>query len=186
MKRSFLLIALVLTFVSFGANAQKFEDLDASPLDVVFFPTNVPKSDFRGEYAPAKMKVYYSRPQLKGVDKLTKHMNGSIWRMGANEANEITFYQDVTVGETKIDAGTYSLFAEVTEDTWTFILHSKLNTWGRYTLGKGSSEIARINGIVSKSDEKIEALSMMFKEVEGGAHLVVGWQNTIAEMPIKF
>lgn len=186
MKRSFLLFTLAFTLISFGAVAQDFEPLDPSPLDVAFFPTNVPKSDFRGEYAPAKMKIYYSRPQLKGRDMMSKHSNGSIWRMGANEANEITFYQDVTIGDTKVSAGTYSLFAEATADKWTFILHSKLNTWGRYTLQKGSEEVARVEGPVSKSEESIEALSMMFKAVDGGVHLVVGWQNTIAEMPIKF
>jgi len=185
MKRSFFLAALTLAFVAVTAQAQNFEPLDASPMDVAFFPTNVPKSDFNGDYVKAKMKIYYSRPQLKGKDKMTSSANGSIWRMGANEANEITFYQDVTIGGKKVSAGTYSLFAEASADKWTFILHSKLNTWGRYTLAKGSSEVTRVDGPVSKSDEKIEALSMMFKEVDGGVHLVVGWQNTIAEMPIK-
>lgn len=185
MKRTLFLLTLALAFTALNAQAQKFEPLDPSPLDVAFFPANVPKSDFRGDYVPAKVKIYYSRPQLKGRDMMTKHSNGKIWRMGANEANEITFYQDVTIGNTKVKAGTYSLFAEATADKWTFILHSKLNTWGRYTLAKGSEEVARVEGPVSKSDETIEALSMMFKEVDGGVHLVVGWQNTIAEMPIK-
>ena len=62
---------------------------------------------------------------------------------------------------------------------------SKLGTWGSYTL-QDSKEIARVDGPVSKSDESIEYLSMVFKEVEGGTHLMVGWENTIAEMPIKW
>ncbi len=185
MKRALFLLTMALAFTALNAQAQKFEPLDSSPLDVAFFPTNVPKSDFRGDYAPAKIKIYYSRPQLKGRDMMSKHANGKIWRLGANEANEITFYQDVTIGGTKVKAGTYSLFAEATADKWTFILHSKLNTWGRYTLAKGSKEVARVEGSVRKSDDKIEALSMTFEEANGGVNLIVGWQNTIAEMPIK-
>ena len=38
--------------------------------------------------------------------------------------------------------------------------------------------------VIISSEKPIEAFSMMFKEVEGGAHLVVGWENTIVELPI--
>ena len=185
--KKILLCLTAIALLSFGANAQKFEDLDPSPLDVIFFPINTPKSDFRGDYTPAKIKLYYSRPQLRGREMLGKKEKfGDLWRMGANEANEITFYQDVMVGDTKVAAGTYSLHAIPNADKWTFVLNSKINTWGSYTLAKGGSEVAKVDGPVSKSDEKIEALSMMFKEVDGGVHLVVGWENTIAEMPIKW
>lgn len=188
MKRSFLLFTLAFALIAFGATAQKFEPLDPSPMDAAFFPTNVPKSDFRGTYAPAKVKLTYGRPQLKGRKMMgSKDVPmGELWRMGANEASEITFYQDVTIGTTKVSAGTYSIAAIPTADKWTFVLNSKLNTWGSYTLAKGGNEVARVDGPVSQSDETIEALSMMFKEVDGGVHLVVGWENTIAEMPIKF
>ncbi len=188
MKRSFFLITLALAFVALNAQAQEFEPLDASPMDAAFFPTNVPKSDFRGTYVPAKIKLIYGRPQLKGrVMMGSKDVPyGEQWRFGANEASEITFYQDVTIGFTKVSAGTYSITAIPTTEKWTFILNTKLNTWGSYTLEKGGSEVARVDGPVSKSNDTIEALSMMFKEVEGGVHLVVGWENTIAEMPIKF
>jgi len=186
MKRTLLTLALAIA-CAITTQAQNFEPLDSSPMDVIFFPTNTPKSDFRGDYAPAKIKLYYSRPQLKGREMLgKKEPFGKLWRMGANEANEITFYQDVMVGSTKVAAGTYSLHAIPNADKWTFVLDSKINTWGSYTLSKGGSEVAKVDGPVSASSEKIEALSMMFKEVDGGVHLVVGWENTIAEMPIKF
>lgn len=186
MKRTLFLLTLALAFVSLNAQAQKFPALDPSPMDVAYFPDNLPLADVQaGTTRAPQVKIYYSRPISKGRDMIGKHSNGSIWRMGANEANEITFYQDVTIGSTKVKAGTYSLFAEATADKWTFILHSKLNTWGRYAL-KDSKEIARVDGPVSKSDENIEALSMMFKKVDNGLHLVVGWESTIAEMPIKF
>ena len=111
---------------------------------------------------------------------------GEIWRAGANEANEITFYQDVTFGNTPVKAGTYSLFAIPGTETWTFILHSQLDTWGNYSLDRaGSKEIARADGAAQTSEKSIEALSFMFKQVDGGAHLVFGWENTIVEIPIK-
>ncbi|MFT6217095.1 MAG: hypothetical protein ACJAS3_003515, partial [Roseivirga sp.] len=51
---------------------------------------------------------------------------------------------------------------------------------------KDSKEVAKAVGMASKSDDTIEYLSMMFKEVDGGTHLMVGWQNTIVEVPIKW
>ena len=185
MKKT-LLTLITIAFISLSAHAQEFPGLDASPMDVAFFPSNTPWSDLRGEdYVPAKLKVVYSRPQLKGRDMMSKMTNGKIWRMGANEATEITFYQDVMIGETKVAAGTYSLFAMLSENKWTFVLHTKLNTWGTYGLGD-NKEVARVDGSVSAADSEIEALSMMFKEVDGGAHLMIGWQNTVAEMPIMW
>ena len=50
----------------------------------------------------------------------------------------------------------------------------------------GNKEIASVGGVASTNSETVEALSVIFKEVEGGAHLVVGWGTVIAEMPIKF
>ena len=76
-------------------------------------------------------------------------------------------------------------FAEVKDGEWTFSLHSKLNTWGNFLMD-GNKEIASVGGVASTNSETVEALSVIFKEVEGGAHLVVGWGTVIAEMPIKF
>jgi hypothetical protein len=185
MKRSFLLITLALTLIAFGANAQKFPGLDPSPMDVAFFPGNSANAEFNGPRVKAKIKLYYSRPQLKGRALSELIPNDKAWRFGANEASEITFYQDVTVGNSKVNAGTYAVFAEVKDGEWTFSLHSKLNTWGNFLMD-GNKEIASVGGVASANSDTVEALSVIFKEVEGGAHLVVGWGTVIAEMPIKF
>lgn len=189
MRKSIIaLFSLIALTITVNLKAQKFPGPDASPMDAAFFPANLPLSDLRGGARPdAKVKLYYSRPQLKGREMIgAKDVPfGQLWRMGSNEANEITFYQDVTFGNAKVSAGTYTMFAIPEADKWTFVLHSKLNTWGNYAL-KDSQEIARAEGMVSKSDDTIEYLSMMFKEVEGGTHLMVGWQNTVVEVPIKW
>ena len=189
MKKSIItLFTLAALMVTFNVQAQKFPAPDASPMDASYFPDQQPLDEVMGRTVKElKIKIYYSRPQLKGRAMMGEKAApyGDMWRLGANEANEITFYQNVTVGGKKVKAGTYTLFAIPNTDKWTFVLHSKLNTWGNYTL-KDSKEVARVDGPVSKSDAPIEYLSMMFKEVEGGTHLIVGWENTIAEMPIKW
>ena len=53
-----------------------------------------------------------------------------VWRTGANEATEVTFYQDVNFGGKAVDAGTYTLYTIPGKDTWTIILNEALNQWG--------------------------------------------------------
>lgn len=183
------LILLVCFFSALSLSAQDFPDIDASPLDVSYFPNGLAAFEIRQQpVQQPKIKLYYGRPQLKGRKMMgSKDVEyGKVWRLGANEATEITFYQDVTFGDKAVKAGTYVLFAVPGEKEWEFILSSKLNTWGNYTT-KEESYVARTKtSMVKTSAEPIEALSIIFTEARGGAHLVFGWENTIVELPIKF
>ena len=124
------------------ANAQKFPRLDNSPLDVAYFPDGLPLYEIRNKPLedPKKSNYTYSRPQLKGRKMIGEKAApyGKVWRLGANEAAEITFYQDVTFGDASVKAGTYALFAVPGETEWEFILSNKLNTWGNYTTNESS------------------------------------------------
>ena len=117
MKKSILSIlvcAIALVF-SNDTLAQNFRKIDKSPMDATAYPT-----DWKN---PDKLaKVVYSRPQLKGrsLDKLAP--KGKVWRTGANEAVEITFYKDVTFGGKPVKAGTYTLFTIPGDNEWTVIL----------------------------------------------------------------
>ena len=192
MKKSILSLCIIATlFIVTKANAQEFPDLDASPMDVAYYPDRLPYADLRSkEITSPQIKIYYTRPQLKGCEMVgAKDVPfGKMWRMGANEANEIRFYQDVTIGGTAVKAGTYSIFAIPEETKWTFVLYTKLNIQGHYTLTgeEKANEVARVEGTITKSDKTIEAVSIMFKEVNGTVNLMIGWENTIASMPIKF
>lgn len=187
MKKIFVsVVAAAALFIVTQVNAQEeFAALDASPMDVTFFPSNSANAEFNGDRVEAKIKLYYSRPQLKGRPLSDLIPGDKAWRFGANEATEITFYQNVNIGGTKVKAGTYAVSADVKAGKWTFIIGSKVNTWGNF-LPNGNKEIARVEGVVSSNSSVVEALSMKFKAVDGGAHLVVGWGNVIAQMPINF
>ena len=177
MKKVFTiaLMAIALVF-STEANAQDFSGLDKSPMDGAAFPSSYKVAD-------KDVKVIYSRPQLKGraISDLVKP--GEVWRTGANEAAEITFYKDVTFGGTAVKAGTYSLFAIAGESEWTVILNSNLNQWGSYSYDK-ESDVARAIASASSGEESLEAFSIAFKEVDGGAHMVMGWDTVRIAVPI--
>lgn len=173
MKKLISTIAILVFAVIFtnDIHAQKFPGLDKSPADIVVYPR-------RG--ADKVLKIVYSRPQLDGrsLDKLAP--KGKVWRTGANEASQITFYKDVNFGGDTVKAGTYSLFTIPGEKEWTIIINSATNDWGAYSYDK-SKDVLRVKAPVKKSEKSIEAFAMTVQD--GKLHL--GWGNTIVSVPVK-
>ena len=140
-----------------------------------------------GEVRDAAIRVLYSRPQLKGRDLIGSESipYGKIWRLGANEATEITFLGDVNFGGTDVEAGTYTVYVIPTEAEWTVLLNKKVNTWGGYTYDE-AMEVARVSADVQATPEKVEALSIIFQEMEGGANMIMAWDDVMTAVPVKF
>lgn len=169
-------IALGVTlFLSSNVHAQKFPALDKSPLDVTAYPTD------HKEVAKT-VKIIYSRPQLKGRSISELAPAGKVWRTGANEANEITFYKDMYLGKTKIKAGSYSLFTIPETENMTIIISKDVNVWGAYSY-KAENDVARLTVPVSKGTESIEALSMVFTKADKGVDLNLGWGELRVVVP---
>ena len=177
MKNTVLTIAVFVTTLisSLQLTAQEFKSLDKSPMDMAAFPRSYKISD-------KIVKVIYSRPQLKGRDLLKLAPPEKVWRTGANEAVEITFYKDVIFGGKALKAGTYSLFTIPSlEGDWTVIINRARNVWGSYYY-KQDQDVVRVSGKYTKTEENIEAFSMMFDK---DMTLKMGWGNTIISVSIK-
>ena len=177
MKNSILTLAFfVITLISsLQLTGQNFKGLDKSPMDVAAFPSSYKISD-------KIVKVTYSRPQLNGRDLMKLAPAEKIWRTGANEAAEITFYKNVIFGGKALKAGTYSLFTipSVNGD-WTVIINSARNVWGSYYY-KQDQDVIRVSGKTSTIEENIEAFSMMFDK---DMTLKMGWGKTVVSVSIK-
>ena len=177
MKNSILTIA-VFAFTLVGSleiAAQEFKSLDKSPMDMTAFPSSYKISD-------KIVKVIYSRPQLKGRDLVKLAPPEKVWRTGANEAAEITFYKDVVFGGKELKAGVYSLFTIPSKDgDWTVIINKAKNLWGSYYYNQ-AQDVVRVSGKVSKAEKNIEAFSMMFDK---DMTLKMGWGNTIVSVSIR-
>lgn len=169
---AFLLITLI---SSLQLTAQNFKDLDKSPMDVAAFPSSYKISD-------KIVKVIYSRPQLNGRDLVKLAPPEKIWRTGANEAAEIIFYKDVIFGGKALKAGTYSLFTIPSLDgDWTVIINRARNIWGSYYY-KQDQDVIRVSGKMTKTEENIEAFSMMF---DNDMTLKIGWGKTVVSVSIE-
>ena len=176
MKKVFtLLFAMMATFVF--VDAQKLPGLDASPLDVAAY------SPERG--APVVAKVYYSRPAKKDREVFGSLVPfGQVWRTGANEAPEITFYRDVEFGGEKVKAGTYSMFTIPGDSEWTIILNSGLNQWGAYSYAN-SKDVVKVKGRVASPPSNVENFTITWeKQEDASAHLIMAWDNTMVRVPM--
>jgi len=177
MKNLILPIAFfVITLISsLQLTAQNFKGLDKSPMDVATFPSSYKISD-------KIVKVTYSRPQLNGRDLLKLAPPEKIWRTGANEAAEITFYKNVIFGGKALKAGTYSLFTIPSlNGDWTIIINRARNVWGSYYY-KQDQDVIRVSGKTSKTEENVEAFSMIFDK---DMTLKMGWGKTLISVSIE-
>ena len=190
MKKLFLLS--IIGVLALSANAQKFPKMDDSPMDAAYFP---PRAAFRGfaksdderKANEPKIKVVYSRPQKKGrviFGDLVKY--GEIWRLGANESTEILLMQDATVGGTKLKAGRYTLYAVPSEKEWEVHFSTDNDGWGHYSFKPEESTVAKISVPTAKTPSTLEEFSIVFEGAEGGADLIMGWEDTMVRVPITF
>lgn len=173
---SIFIFTIALVFTS-EINAQKFEKLDKSPMDAATHPSNYRVSD-------KLVKVIYGRPQLKGRKLSKLAPQGKVWRTGANEAPEITFYKDVSFGGKEVKAGTYTLFTIPGDKEWTVILSTAKNVWGSYFY-KDSEDVVRVMASAVKAEKTIEAFSIVFEGEDNSTTMYLGWGNVVISLPVK-
>ena len=182
-KFSLLAITLLIAISVKAQDAVKFAPLDASPVDIAYFPNKAVKFKKTDTPSPS-IKVIYSRPSVKGrtiFGDLIKY--GEVWRVGANENTEIKFYKPATINGVAVPAGTYSLFAIPEKDKWTIIINKEIDLWGAYAYDE-SKDIVRVSVPIKPVNEVIEALSIAFTTQGAVTNLVIGWDKTTVELPI--
>ncbi|NAS32464.1 DUF2911 domain-containing protein [Flavobacteriaceae bacterium R38] len=172
-------LALVFTFANeISAQEVKFPGLDKSPADIALYRGGDRRS-------PVLIKTTYGRPMLKGRKIGTELAPyGKIWRTGANEATEVTFYKDATVGGKKVKAGTYVLHTIPGEKEWTVILNTNLNVWGAYQ-HDASKDVAKFTVPASTGGQSLEAFSIAYQKEDTGVNIVLGWDTTRVAIPVK-
>ena len=167
------------------------DELDKSPMDMAYYPDNFAHDrKFAPKLIgnlPAMVRVTYSRPPKKDREVFGKLVPfNDVWRVGANEAPEIKFYQDVTIQGKTVKAGTYSLFAIPNVNEWTIILNTDLDVWGAYSYNQGMDAL-RVNIPTKKSEGVIEDFSIKFKNgKDKEAIMMIGWDTTWVEVPVSF
>jgi hypothetical protein len=120
------------------------------------------------------VSISYGRPTLKGRDLLAEAKPGMVWRVGMNEATEITTAGDLVVDGKELKAGKYSLWVRKTgDDTWTLAFHPKTGVWGAPALKEGYA--AELPLKLTKADTTAEELMIHLAEVDGKGEVQIHW-----------
>jgi hypothetical protein len=136
------------------------------------------------------IEISYSRPSVKGrlifgsKEEGALQPYGSYWRLGANEATEITINQDVNFNGVPLKAGTYLLYAVPNEDSFEIGVNTELGNWGAwepdYDKNVFVTEVP-----VSRPDAPVEQFTIRLeKGPEDGALVYFEWSYVQLIVPI--
>ena len=131
----------------------------------------------------AHFQIAYSRPAKRGRDiwgGLVPH--DEVWRTGANAATMFTTDRDLTIGGTRVPAGSYTLWSIYTPETTHLIINSQTGQWG--TAYDESQDFARIVMHREELDEAVERFTIAIEPTEAGADLQLRWDRTQFSVPM--
>ena len=157
------------------------------------------------EYMGGKwIEITYGRPILRGRTNIFGSgatyatqviTDGSrIWRAGANVSTRLRTEVPLVIGGTTVAPGEYSVFIDLKEGAWTFVLSnwaaaktypppSKAELWGSfgYTPDK---DVVRVPMKLAKNTMSIEQLTWGFANMTAaGGELTIMWDKEIASVP---
>lgn len=137
------------------------------------------------------VKVVYCRPYKKGRlifgDEKDKALvpHGKYWRLGANEATEITFSKDVTFGDIPVQAGSYRMYAVTQPEAWTLTLNSELGKFG-YFEPNYALDVGKLDVPVEPAPQETEQLTITFDpDSTGVISMNIAWDKTRVTVPIS-
>lgn len=132
--------------------------------------------------------VAYCQPYKKGrtifgegKDALLQY--GKYWRLGANEATEITFSKNINFAGKPVNAGTYRMYAVPGASSWHVALNSELGKWGamepNYAL-----DIIKVEVPVGTAPSEVEQFTIDFSPGSAGVDMTFAWDKTMVSVPI--
>ena len=132
-----------------------------------------------------KVAISYSRPSMKGrkiMGDLVPY--GKVWRTGANEATTLTTETDLTIGGTKVPAGTYTLYTLPSEGAWKLIINKQTGQWG--TEYNQDQDLARVDMKYEEIVVPVETFVISLdQDTNDSADLVLEWEKTREKIVIK-
>jgi hypothetical protein len=135
------------------------------------------------------VKVVYFRPYKKGrlifgpenEEALVPY--DKYWRLGANDATEITFSKDVTFVNKPVPTGSYRMYAVPGQTSWQISLNSELGKFG-YFEPNYALDVAKVEVPVSRSPTEVEQLTITFDTDSAGVTMNIAWDKTLVRVPI--
>jgi len=110
---------------------------------------------------------------------------GEVWRAGANATTKITFSRDVTIGSTKVAAGSYAFFVIPNQSgPWTVIINTDYQQGGAFKYNK-ALDVVRVD-VTPNPIPNRERLAYLFSDfTDDGGTLNLEWEKVQVALPFK-
>ena len=151
------------------------------------------------------IEVDYSRPILRGRANIFgsgaeygKKVNAGapVWRAGANKTTQLHTEVPLLFGEKRVEPGTYDVFVDLKEGSWTLILSTqpaadkydpkdKSKMWGSY--GYDSKyDVARLPMTLSTPPHSVDQFTIAFLDMtDDGGKLAMAWDHQAAMVDFR-
>jgi hypothetical protein len=156
-----------------------------SLLAQVELPQRSPKASVSYRVGLTDVTVTYSSPAVS-----KRAIFGSlvpfdkVWRAGANEATNVVFSTDVTIGDVKLSKGRYAFFLiPKAFGNWTAIFNSDFEQWGAYNY-KETKDLVRVEAKLESLVKPVERLKYDVEEqgIDRGV-ITVEWERKRISIP---
>ncbi len=128
--------------------------------------------------------VDYGRPSKRGREIFGGLVPfGEVWRTGANRATHLTTDRPLVVGDTRIPAGTYTLWTIPGPESWTLIVNTETDIGG--TSYDPSHDLERLEMQLRQLDETVENFTIEVADTDEGGELRLRWDRTEAYLPFR-
>lgn len=135
------------------------------------------------------ISLSYSRPSVRGRVIFGTQEQGALqpygvyWRLGANEATEITFNKDVTFNGSPLKAGTYRFYAVPGASEFEIIANSALGVWGVFEPDP-ALDVMKTKIPVEKI-APVEQFTITLTPGDGGININFEWADVRLVAPVK-
>lgn len=122
---------------------------------------------------------------LTGLPRTTGALvpNGKYWRLGANNATEVSFNKNINFAGKPVNAGRYRMYAVPNHDTWLITLNSELGKFG-YHEPDHSLDVVTVDVPVEIAPRETEQFTISFDNDSSGAEMNFIWDKTLVRVPL--
>lgn len=148
-----------------------------------------PKDEISFVNGNLKVDISYCRPSVRErlifgpEDKEALQPWGKYWRLGANEATEITFNQDVFLVDQPVKKGSYRMYAIPGENYFEIKLNTEIGEWG-YSEPNHELDTASAMAPVVPSEFTEQFTIRMDSLYDSGVRIVFKWDSIQWQVPV--
>ncbi|MEM6685627.1 MAG: DUF2911 domain-containing protein [Bacteroidota bacterium] len=132
-----------------------------------------------------EVTIEYARPSMRGRKIFGNLVPfDKLWRTGANANTKITFSDDITMGDSKVKAGTYAIYTTPGKSSWEVVLYDETTNWGTPRKWDDAKVVAKTVVPANTLPYNTESFTIGIANLTNSqANLEFRWEKTMVLVP---